>query len=122
MKSNEQVIRDFIGAWSRLDTDELVAYFSDDGIYHNMPMGPVAGRENVRNLIRGFLSTWTKTDWEIRNLIASGNVVIAERVDRTQAGAKRVDLPCTGVFVMEGGKIKEWRDYFDMATYQRGMS
>ncbi len=122
MKSNEQVIRDFIGAWSRLDVEELVGYFTDDGIYHNMPMAPVKGRENVRNLLRGFLSAWTKTDWEILNLMSSGDVVIAERVDRTEAGEKKVDLPCTGVFVMEGGKIKEWRDYFDFQTYQRGMS
>jgi limonene-1,2-epoxide hydrolase len=49
-------------------------------------------------------------------------VVIAERVDRTEAGAKAVDLPCIGVFELEGGKIKEWRDHFDFATYQRGMS
>lgn len=122
MQGNEQIIRDFIAAWSRLDADELVGFFSEDGIYHNMPMQPVKGRENVRNLIKGFLSSWTRTDWEIRNLVCAGDVVIAERVDRTQAGEKTVDLPCAGVFLLEGGKIKEWRDYFDFATYQRAMS
>jgi len=122
MQRNEQIVRDFICAWSRLDADELAGFFSEDGVYHNMPMQPVKGRENVRRLIKGFLSTWTQTDWEIRNLVSAGNVVIAERVDRTRAGAKAVDLPCTGVFELEGGKIKEWRDYFDFATYQRAMS
>ena len=122
MDRNEQIIRDFIGAWSRLDADELVAYFSEDGVYHNMPMQPVKGRENVRRLIQGFLSTWTQTDWEIRNLVSTQNVVIAERIDRTRAGAKAVDLPCTGVFELEDGKIKEWRDYFDFAAYQRAMA
>jgi limonene-1,2-epoxide hydrolase len=53
--------------------------------------------------------------------MSSGNVVIAERVDRTRAREKSVDLPCVGVFEMEGGKIKIWRDYFDFATYQRGL-
>ena len=33
-------------------------------------------------------------------------------------GDASVDLPCTGVFVMENGKIKIWRDYFDLATFQ----
>jgi len=47
--------------------------------------------------------------------------VIAERVDRTKAGHKAVDLPCTGVFELENGKIKVWRDYFDLATYARAM-
>jgi limonene-1,2-epoxide hydrolase len=122
MERNEKVIREFIAAWSRLDADELAAYFSEDGVYHNMPAQPVKGRENVRRLIKGFLSTWTRTDWEVRHLICAGDVVIAERIDRTRAGDKAVDLPCTGVFELENGKIKEWRDYFDFATYQRAMS
>ena len=121
MQRNEQIVRDFIEAWSRLDADELAGYFTEDGVYHNMPIQPVKGRENVRRLIQGFLSSWTQTDWEIRTLISAGNVVIAERVERTRAGDKRVDLPCTGVFELEGGKIKEWRDYFDFGTYQRAL-
>ncbi len=122
MTRNEEIVRDFIRAWARLDADELVGFFTEDGVYHNMPMGPVKGRENVRRLIQGFLSSWTATEWEVRHLLSAGDVVIAERVDRTRAGAKAVDLPCTGVFELENGKIKEWRDYFDMGTYQRGMS
>jgi limonene-1,2-epoxide hydrolase len=53
--------------------------------------------------------------------MTSGNLVIAERLDRTRAGDKSVDLPCVGVFEIEGGKIKTWRDYFDFGTYQRGL-
>jgi len=54
--------------------------------------------------------------------MSSGNVVIAERLDRTRAGEKSVDLPCVGVFELEAGKIKIWRDYFDLATYHRGLA
>jgi len=32
-------------------------------------------------------------------------------------GGKPVNLPCCGVFEMQDGKIKVWRDYFDMGTY-----
>jgi limonene-1,2-epoxide hydrolase len=42
---NETIIREFIDAWSRLDAEELSRYFTEDGVYHNMPTGPVAGRE-----------------------------------------------------------------------------
>ncbi len=119
---NEKIIREFIGAWSRLDPEELSRYFSEDGVYHNMPAGPVRGRENVRNMIAGFTRPWTETRWDILNLVSSGNVVIAERLDRTRAGDKSVDLPCTGVFELEKGKIKVWRDYFDLGTYLKAMS
>ena len=118
---NERIIREFIGAWSRLDAAELAGYFAEDGVYHNMPARPVAGRENIERMIAGFIASWTHTEWEVLNLVSVGDLVIAERLDRTQAGEKGVDLPCAGVFELEDGKIKVWRDYFDMATYARGM-
>ncbi len=119
---NAQIVRAFIEAWSRLDADELASYFAEDGIYHNMPARPVIGREQVRAFIAGFTGPWTETDWEILNLVHEGDLVMVERIDRTRAGDKGVDLPCFGVFEMAEGKIKVWRDYFDMATYAGGLS
>lgn len=121
MPSNEQIVRDFIRAWSRLDATELSEYFADDGIYHNMPLAPVAGRAQLRGFIAAFVKDWTATEWDVLNIVAAGDIVIAERLDRTRAGAKEVVLPCCGVFQLENGKIKVWRDYFDMATYTRAM-
>ena len=122
MDENEQTIRNFIEAWSRLDPKELAGYFAEDGVYYNMPAAPIAGRENVENFIRGFSASWTETTWDLLNIASTGNVVMAERLDRTQAGDKAVDLPCVGVFELEGGRIKVWRDYFDLATYQKGLA
>ena len=122
MANNEQVIREFIEAWSRLDPAELAGFFAEDGVYHNMPMDPVQGRANVQKLIQGFIASWTQTTWELRNLLSSGDVVVAERVDRTQAGEKSVELPCLGIFELEAGKIKVWHDYFDLGTYQSALA
>ena len=49
-------------------------------------------------------------------------MVIVERLDRTEVGDIKVDLPCCGVFEMEEGKIKIWRDYFDKGTYTKPFS
>ena len=122
MATNEQIVRDFIKAWSRLDATELVAYFTEDGVYHNMPTAPVSGQAQLRPFITAFLKGWTATNWEILTLVSSGDIVIAERIDRTRIGEKAVDLPCCGVFEMSGGKIKVWRDYFDMATYTKAIT
>lgn len=122
MNKNEKVVRDFIAAWSRLDVDELVGYFTDDGIYHNMPIDPVQGTDALRGFIQAFLANWSKTDWEIVTLIAQGDTVIAERMDKTIADGKPVNLPCVGVFEMRDGKIAVWRDYFDMSTYTKALS
>lgn len=117
MSDNERIIKEFFTAWSRLDAGELVQYFCKDGTYHNMPASPVSGHENLKAFISAFLKDWTSTEWDILNLISKGDIIIAERLDRTMVGDKAVNLPCCGVFEMENGKIKVWRDYFDMATY-----
>lgn len=121
MTDNETVIRAFITAWSRLDAAELATFFTEDGVYHNMPARPVQGRENVNAFIAAFARDWSATTWDILNIVVSGDLVIAERMDRTRVGDKQVDLPCCGVFEMQGGKIKVWRDYFDLGTYRTAL-
>lgn len=122
MQQNEQTIRDFIAAWSRLDVDELVGYFTPDGTYHNMPIRPVSGHQALTAFIGKFIENWDSTDWEILNLLTDGDVVMVERIDRTVVGGKPVDLPCFGIFEMQDGKIAVWRDYFDMTTYSKALA
>lgn len=117
MISNEEIVRDFIAAWSRLDVEEIVAFFTPDGAYHNMMNKPVSGLDNLRKFIGGFIKDWTQTTWDVLNIVSRGDIVMAERLDRTNLGAKSVDLPCCGVFELTNGKIRIWRDYFDLATY-----
>jgi limonene-1,2-epoxide hydrolase len=123
MSDDADVIRRFIAAWSRIDIDELVGFLSEDVIYHNMPIAPVQGRDTVRQFLAGFAGDWAETQWDLLNLAVAGNVVFTERVDRTVTkGGKEIVLPCCGVFELEGGKIKVWRDYFDMATYTSALA
>ena len=119
MSDNEGTIRDFVKAWSRLDVDEIVGYFAEDGVYHNMMLDPVKGRTALKGFIGAFIANWSDTEWELLNILSRGDLVIAERVDRMKVGGKPVALPCCGVFEMEGGKIKVWRDYFDLATFSK---
>ena len=122
MSQNEQIIREFIAAWSNLDPVELASYFTEDGTYHNIPSGPVNGRENIEQFIAGFSSSWDSTDWEIISLLADGNLVMVERLDKTIVAGSPVNLPCFGYFQLSDGKIKIWRDYFDLATYTSALA
>ena len=121
-KSNEQIIREFVAAWSNLDADELVSYFTEDGIYFNIPAKPVQGTESLRQFIGGFIANWTKTEWDVISLVAQGDLVMVERLDRNDVGDKHVDLPCFGVFDMQNVLIKEWSDYVDMNTFVSAIS
>jgi limonene-1,2-epoxide hydrolase len=41
MIDNEKTVREFVAGWSNLNTDELVAYFTEEGVYHNIPAQPL---------------------------------------------------------------------------------
>ena len=121
MPSNTEIVTEFVKAWSTLDASTLASFFAEDGSYYNMPAQTVTGKEHVAKFIAGFLSNWTETTWDIINITENGDLVYCERLDRTRTTAGNVDLPCFGVFEMQDGKIKEWRDYFDMNTFISAM-
>lgn len=122
MNNNEQIIRDFAAAWSRLDAGELASYFTEDAVYHNIPMEVIVGRENIRGFLTEFLRDTSGITFEIRHQISSGNLVFNERVDHSIWGGKKVALPVAGVFELENGKIKAWRDYFDMEMFNKALA
>ncbi|HPU15848.1 MAG TPA: limonene-1,2-epoxide hydrolase family protein [Polymorphobacter sp.] len=122
MSDNETIVRNFVAAWSRLDAEELLGYFTDDIVYHNMPMAPLSGMAMVRVGITTFLKDWTATRWELLNIMAAGNVVMTERVDHIEAHGKAFGLPVCGIFELRDGKIAVWRDYFDMGTYAKAFA
>ena len=122
MPTNSEINRSFCAAWTNLDPQQVLAYFTDDAVYHNMPGPPLVGIAAVRAGIERFLKGWQATTWDVLNIAASGEIVFTERVDRIDSGGKHLDLPVVGVFELRDGKIAAWRDYFDMATYTRAMS
>ena len=122
MTDNVKLVTDFCRAWSNRNIEELVAYFSEDAVYHNMPMPPMKGKPAIQAILSQIIAPTSAIEWEILNVAESGNVVFTERVDRFQMGGKKVELPVAGVFEIKDGKIVAWRDYFDMPTWTRQTS
>ncbi len=119
---NEEIIRRFCEAWSRRNADELIDYFADDAVYHNMPMPPVSGKPAILAVWQQFIAPSQSIEWENLHVASRGDVVFTERIDRYVMGDRQVELPVAGVFELKDGKIKAWRDYFDMATWARQTS
>jgi limonene-1,2-epoxide hydrolase len=116
----EKVVSDFCGAWSKLDVDEIMGFFTDDAVYHNIPMPVAKGKDVIRKTIEGLLKGTKSIKFEILHSATAGNVVMNERVDSFEAGGKHVSLPVMGVFeITDSGKIKAWRDYFDLEMYMK---
>jgi limonene-1,2-epoxide hydrolase len=119
MPDPETIVRDFCAAWARRDIGELLGYFTDDAVYHNMPMAPVTGKDGIREVLNLFVPPAEAIDFEMRHVAARGDVVFTERVDRFRIGGRTIELPVAGVFELRDGRIAAWRDYFDLATWQR---
>lgn len=84
--------------------------------------GAVQGQNNIQQFISGFIRPWESTDWEIVSLVADGDLVMVERLDKTVVAGSPVNLLCLEYFELENGKIKIWRDYFDLSTYTTALT
>jgi limonene-1,2-epoxide hydrolase len=118
--SPETLVRDFLGAWPRRDLDELMSFFAANAVYHNVPVAPCIGAAAIRETFAGFLATMPGIVLDVVNLVASGPLVMAERIDRfVMPNGHRFDLPVTGVFEVRDGKIVAFRDYFNLVSFEK---
>ncbi len=122
MSDNTDLVSAFCRAWSNRDVDEILGYFTEDAVYHNMPMPPMQGKPAIKTILQQIVSPTSWIEWETLNIAEAGSIVFTERVDRFEMAGKKVELPVAGVFEIENGKIKAWRDYFDMAAWTRQTS
>jgi limonene-1,2-epoxide hydrolase len=118
MSNPDQVIREFAAAWGRGDVDAILDTFTEDAVYHNIPMDPLSGKDEIRTFLDSFVNDGI--DFEIHHQIVDGNIVMNERTDTLPMGETTVALKVMGIFELEGDKIKGWRDYFDMAPFTGG--
>lgn len=120
--SPTEVVRRFCAAWSDNDLDALMAFFTDDAVYHNIPIDPVKGVDTIRSTIEGFTQGVEKIEFRVDNIAADGDIVMTERVDVFHLPGKAIELPVMGTFEVQDGKIAAWRDYFDMQQFMSQMS
>jgi limonene-1,2-epoxide hydrolase len=117
-----ELVRRFCSIWGTLDLQgdlkPLLDFFTDDAVYHNIPVAPVAGKDGIKATINMFAAGVSGMEFLVNNISADGNAVLTERVDVfTLADGRRIELPVMGTFEVLGGKITAWRDYFDLNQF-----
>ena len=119
MSENQKTVLEFVEAWNALDLDAILGSFTDDAVYHNMPMEPAKGIEAIRILVNGFAGMATEAKWTVHRIAETEDgSVLTERTDSFCVKGKWISLPVMGTFELRAGKISAWRDYFDMAQFQ----
>ena len=116
------IVEEFMAAFDAQDLEKIMSFFTEDAVYHNMPTEPAVGLDAIRATISGYLTSAQTVEFEVLGSAEAGKMVYNERVDRFVFGERKVELPVMGAFELRGDKIAAWRDYFDMATFTKGMS
>jgi limonene-1,2-epoxide hydrolase len=122
MRSAEEVVRAFCGLVGEKDLGAVEELLDEKVVYHNVGMEPSVGRDATLAAIRFQFETFDPIVFRIVNLASDGDTVLTERVDEVTANGITAPVPVMGTFVVAGGRIVTWRDYFDMGLTSRLMS
>ncbi|HWD52308.1 MAG TPA: limonene-1,2-epoxide hydrolase family protein [Acidimicrobiales bacterium] len=118
----EQIVRDLCDSVGKHDAEALRPFFTDDVVYHNIPMDPAVGIDAAIAVIEGFFAMSESLKIETLHLAVRDNVVLTERIDTFTMGNIVAPLPVMGTFEIRDGKISAWRDYFDLGQITKMFS
>ncbi|WP_176593085.1 MULTISPECIES: limonene-1,2-epoxide hydrolase family protein [Sphingobium] len=120
--SPADIIRSFIQCFNDNRMQDALDHLAKDVFYHNVPLDPIIGREATPAFMVKFdLGNSLLTEWEILALAVEGDIVLTERIDMFyhRSDGRREGIPIMGSFRVPDGRITEWRDYFDLAAFQK---
>ncbi len=115
MPSPQEVVENFCDAVGRKDVATVESLFADDIVYHNVGWAPAVGISAAMAAIHHMFDNLGDVEFRLVHIAANDNVVLTERIDVVTPGGVYAPLPVSGTFVVEDGKIRRWRDYFDSA-------
>ena len=118
---NIAVVKKMIAMWDNRDGDGITDMFTEDGVLHSMMIEPIVGRDEIRPRMKFLVDNATHMHINVRNWAVSGNTVFIERTDEFTFKGHSGKVPVVGVLVVEGDKIKEWREYYDRAELLEAM-
>jgi limonene-1,2-epoxide hydrolase len=122
MATPVEIVSHFCDQIAAGDAEQAANCFSDDAVYHNIPIDPVVGRAAIRDTIGMFLGMADKVWFDTLHIVADGPLVMTERIDHFAMGDRDIGLPVMGAFEVHDGKITAWRDYFDMNQFTTQLS
>lgn len=113
--TNTNTIVAFISAVNRNDKDAILGFFRDDSVFHNIPMDPAVGPDEIWKILDLVHGRCTEVDWLLHSISeGSDGIVLTERTDRYLIDGEWITYQVMGAFELEAGMITAWRDYFDL--------
>lgn len=113
----EQVVDEFIAAFTAKDIEAAMALVAEDCYYDNVPVGDMRGHQAMREFLAPMFASKGPVTFEVHRSACTGSTVFNERTDHMVMKGKQISIPVAGVFEVEDGRITFWRDYFDNGMF-----
>jgi limonene-1,2-epoxide hydrolase len=108
------VVKEFCDLMVKRDAELLRSYFAPDAVYQNTGSPASVGVDAIiENLAGQFAMFPDSYEYEVKNLVADGDLVLTERLDYIRGPQGVRGVPVMGTFRLRQGKITRWTDYFD---------
>jgi steroid delta-isomerase-like uncharacterized protein len=117
----------FAAAWNSHDADQLLALYTDDGVYEEIPSNTVAqGADEIRAFFEGTnalisdvvvtpVNSFQTEGWAVMEATYSGKYT-GEMPGLAPGEGQEFTVPFITLFELEGDKIRRNADYFDFAS------
>lgn len=97
------------------DREKILSHFHEDAIFHNIPMEAAHGHEEIWAAFAPIHDICDGIEWRVHNALCNGEgIVMTERTDRYNVNGKWCEFAVMGIFEIDDGKVRLWRDYFDL--------
>jgi steroid delta-isomerase-like uncharacterized protein len=125
------IVRRFETAFNRQDVDALVECFTPGATYTDTFFGPHTGHPTLRAMFGRMFREGRDYHWRMDTIVEDANhaaaewsfsYVVSDALPRS--AGRNVNFRGMSVFVLDDGKIKDYREYFDegLALLQLGFA
>ena len=116
------VAREMIAAWKVADWRKVADLFAPDGVLRSMMIEPVTGRAAIYQRVSALgKGAPGGVLLDVAHMGVIDGLVFIERTDRFVYNGHAGSTPVVGVLDIRGGKVREWREYYDRASLLREM-
>ena len=102
----EMIVRDFCEAFSRQNLQEILDFFSDDAVYHNIPIAPAEGKPAIEATLKQFVDPNATAEVELLGRAAKKAAQSRYRLPVGSLGELLAQLPESLSLTHEGRVAK----------------
>jgi steroid delta-isomerase-like uncharacterized protein len=127
MTQGEDVLRAILVLVNRHDADAIQAYLAEDMRFRN-PITGDSDASGIHAVHSGIFAGFPDVEYRLERLLSQGDSVVVEcTIIGTHQGefagvpatGRAINLPVAFCVDVIGGKVRDWRSYFDTATLMR---